>query len=123
MRESEARYRLLVNHAPEAIVVFDVDAERFVDVNENAERFFGLDRAGLLEVGPVNLGPPLQPDGLASAGRAREYFQRALDGEPLVHEWMYRDTFGKDLICEVRLIRMPSGSRRLVRGSIADISD
>ncbi|HEV7446012.1 MAG TPA: PAS domain S-box protein, partial [Steroidobacteraceae bacterium] len=31
MRESEARYRLLVNHAPEAIVVFDVDAERFVD--------------------------------------------------------------------------------------------
>jgi len=33
MRESEARYRLLVNYAPEVIVVFDIDAERFVDVN------------------------------------------------------------------------------------------
>ncbi len=37
MRESEARYRLLVDHAPEAIVVFDADAGCFVDVNENAE--------------------------------------------------------------------------------------
>src|SRR3569833_527 len=36
---------------------------------------------------------------------------------------MHRDSFGKDLICEVRLVRMPSGSQRLVRGSIADISD
>lgn len=123
MRESEARYRLLVNHAPEAIVVFDVDAERFVDVNENAERFFGLDRARLLEIGPVDLSPSSQPDGSLSADGARDYFQRALDGEPLVHEWMYRDSFGKELICDVRLVRMPSGSRRLIRGSITDISD
>lgn len=123
MRESEARYRLLVNHAPEAIVVFDVDAERFVDANENAERFFGLDRARLLEVGPADLSPPLQPDGTPSAQLAREYLQRALEGEPLVHEWMHRDAFGKDLPCEVRLVRMPSGGHRLVRGSISDISD
>jgi diguanylate cyclase (GGDEF)-like protein/PAS domain S-box-containing protein len=123
MRESEARYRLLVNHAPEAIVVYDVDAERYVDVNENAERFFGLDRVRLLEVGPIDLSPPNQPDGAASAQKARDYVQRALDGEPQVHEWMHRDSFGKDLICEVRLVRMPSGSRRLVRGSIADISE
>ncbi len=123
MRESEARYRLLVNHAPEAIVVFDVDAGRFVDANENAERFFGLDRARLLQMGPVELSPPYQPDGIPSAQRAREFVQRALEGEPQVHEWMFCNSFGKDLICEVRLVRMPSGSQRLVRGSIADISD
>ncbi len=34
-----------------------------------------------------------------------------------------RCRFGKELICEVRLVRLPSGSRRLVRGSIADISE
>ena len=48
MRESEARYRLLVDHAPEAIVVLDVDTGRFVDANENAQKFFGLDRKRLL---------------------------------------------------------------------------
>ncbi|MFX8351079.1 PAS domain S-box protein, partial [Acinetobacter baumannii] len=49
--------------------------------------------------------------------------QRALEGEAQVHEWTHRDSFGRDLICEVRLVRMPSGTQRLVRGSIADISD
>src|SRR5688572_29548252 len=32
---SEARMRTLVEHAPEAIVVFDADSSRFVGVNEN----------------------------------------------------------------------------------------
>ncbi|HZO21861.1 MAG TPA: PAS domain S-box protein, partial [Steroidobacteraceae bacterium] len=123
MRESEARYRLLVTHAPEAIVVFDADAGRFVDANENAERLFGLARERLLEVGPVDLSPPLQSDGERSARRAREYVQRALDGEPQVHEWLHCDASGKEIICEVRLVRLPSGDRRLVRGSIADISE
>ena len=37
-RESEERFRTLVEHAPEAIVVLDPDTGRFVDVNENAMR-------------------------------------------------------------------------------------
>src|SRR3984893_13502478 len=70
MRESAARYRLLVDHAPEAIVVLDVDTGRFVDANDNAQKLFGLDRARLLQVGPVTLSPPQKPDGGASEQRA-----------------------------------------------------
>ena len=123
MRESEARYRLLVDHAPEAIVVLDADAGRFVDVNENAERLFGLDRTQLLQVGPIELSPVNQPDGTASAEQARRHTQAVLEGHSLVHEWLFRDVFGKEIPCEVRLVRLPSGDRRLVRGSIADISE
>ncbi|MBV8852171.1 MAG: PAS domain S-box protein, partial [Sinobacteraceae bacterium] len=123
IRESEARYRLLVNHAPEAIVVYDVDGGRYVDANENAEKYFALERAQLLQVNPLELSPPSQPDGVRSAERAREYIQRALDGEQLVHEWLYRDSAGKEIISEVRLVRLPSGGRRLLRASIADISE
>ena len=123
MRESEARYRLLVDHAPEAIVVFDVDAVRFVDANENAEKLFGLDRTQLLQVGPIELSPLLQPDGVPSAQRARANTLATLDGQSLVHEWLFLDAFGKEIHCEVRLVRLPSGSRRLVRGSISDISE
>ncbi len=123
VRESEARYRLLVDHAPEAIVVLDADAGRFVDANENAERLFGLDRNQLLQVGPVELSPTCQPDGSLSSQSAREHTHAALEGKPQVHEWLFRDAFGKEIICEVRLVRLPSGSRRLIRGSIADISE
>ena len=123
IRESAARYRLLVDHAPEVIVVLDVDTGRFVDANDNAQKFFGLERARLLAVGPVELSPPLQPDGSPSAQRARAYIQQALDGAVPVFEWAHYNDSGAEIICEVRLVRLPSGNRRLVRGSIADISE
>ncbi|HEY8053072.1 MAG TPA: PAS domain S-box protein [Steroidobacteraceae bacterium] len=122
MRESEARYRLLVDHAPEAIVVLDLETGRFVDANENAQKLFGLDREHLLAVGPVALSPPLQPDGEPSSQRASNYIGQALAGEPQVFEWLHRDVAGREIMCEVRLVRIPSGNRQLVRGSIADIS-
>ena len=123
MRESEARYRLLVDHAPEAIVVFDADEGRFVDANEYAEQLFGMERQQLLRVGAVERSPALQPDGTQSAELARTYTQNALAGQPQVYEWVLYDGFGREITCEVRLVRLPSGSRRLVRGSIADISE
>jgi diguanylate cyclase (GGDEF)-like protein/PAS domain S-box-containing protein len=122
-RESAARYRLLVDHAPEAIVVLDADTGRFMDANDKASTLFGLERARLVQVGPVNLSPPHQPDGAPSAQRAQAYIQQALDGETPVFEWTHRDAAGRDIVCEIRLARLPSGNRRLVRGSIADISE
>jgi diguanylate cyclase (GGDEF)-like protein/PAS domain S-box-containing protein len=123
MRESAARYRLLVDHAPEAIVVLDVDSARFVDANENALKFFGIDRERLFGVGPVTLSPPHQPDGAASKERALTHVREALRGEVPVFEWTYYDAGGRESICEVRLVRLPSGTRRLVRGTFTDISE
>jgi len=123
MRESEARYRLLVDHAPDAIVVLDAEAGRFVDVNENAERLFGLDREQLLRVGPADLSPELQPGGAVSQDLARTYVERALDTGPQLFEWVHRDAFGTEITCDVRLVRLPSSNQKLVRGSITDISE
>ena len=72
-RESEARYRLLVENAPEAIVVLDVDSGRFVDCNDHAIRFFKMERTKLLSVGPAQISAPQQPDGTESFGLARGY--------------------------------------------------
>ena len=44
-------------HTGAAIVVFDVDAGRFVDVNDNACRFFKMSRAALLGSGPDKISP------------------------------------------------------------------
>jgi diguanylate cyclase (GGDEF)-like protein/PAS domain S-box-containing protein len=40
-----------------------------------------------------------------------------------VFEWLHRDATGADIPCEVRLVRLPSSTRRLIRGSITDITD
>ncbi len=123
MRESEARYRTLVENAPETIVVFDVDQQKFIDVNENACRFFRMDRATLLAAGPDKVSPSHQPDGTSSFGVVRGYIQTALDGGTPVFEWMHCDSTGRLLPCEVRLVRLPSSTRRLIRGSITYIAE
>jgi diguanylate cyclase (GGDEF)-like protein/PAS domain S-box-containing protein len=123
LRESEARNRTLVENAPEAIVVFDVDLGRFVDVNDNAVRFFRMDREALLKLGPEEVSPPAQADGTSSFGVARGFIDRALQGETPVFEWLHRDASGNEIPCEVRLVRLPSSGRKLVRGSITDITD
>ena len=122
LRESEARYRALVENAPEAIVVLDVDQQRFVDANENAANLFKLTREKLLEVGPRAISPELQSDGSPSFGLARGYVDRALNGGRPVFEWLHRDAEGNDVPCEVRFIRLPSSKRRLIRASIIDIA-
>jgi diguanylate cyclase (GGDEF)-like protein/PAS domain S-box-containing protein len=123
MRESEARYRLLIDHAPDAIVVLDMDLGCFIDVNENAERLFGLDREQLLKIGPAELSPAAQPDGSRSSDQIRARLERALDLGPQIFEWLHRDAYGQEFMCDVRLVRLPSGTRRLLRGSITDISE
>jgi two-component system, cell cycle sensor histidine kinase and response regulator CckA len=121
LRESEARYRTQVEHAPEAIVVLDVTTGRFVDANENAACLFGTSKESLLQVGPLELSPSDQPDGTRSRDAALRYFDEALSGGVPVFEWMHRNAAGEDIPCEVRLVRLPTSGRRLVRGSLTDI--
>jgi diguanylate cyclase (GGDEF)-like protein/PAS domain S-box-containing protein len=123
LRDSEARYRTLVENAPEAIVVLDIDSGRFVECNENAVRFFRMRREELLESGPERISPPTQADGTPSFGIARGHLDRALAGETPSFEWLHCDATGQVIPCEVRLVRLPASDRRLVRGSITDITE
>jgi hypothetical protein len=123
LRESELRYRTLVEHAPEAIVVLDLDSGRFDDVNENAEQLFAMSREDLLQVGPLEVSPPFQPDGRPSSEVAREEFGKALRHELPRLEWIHRSARGQEIPCEISLVRLPFAGRNLVRGSIVDISE
>ena len=123
LRENEERYRALVENAPEAIVVLDVESNRFVDANENACRLFNLSRSRLLSIGPQAISPRMQPDGQPSFGVKRGYLDRALNGEHPNFEWMHKDSDGKEFPTEVRFTRLPDGERKLIRVSITNISE
>ena len=123
LAESEERYRALVEHAPEAIVVLDTEERRFVDLNKNAERLFAMSRAELLREGPPEVSPSVQPEGWRLAERAAAELAKALDNATPRFEWTHRDAAGQEIPCEISLVRLPSSSRTLVRGSITDISE
>ena len=123
LRESEARFRTLVEHAPEAIVVLDIGTGYFVEANDNVVHLFGVEREAIPSMGPAETSPPSQPDGRSSAEAAQEKIQQALEGKVPVFEWMHRNTTGHDIPCEVRLVRLPASGRHLVRASIVDITE
>jgi two-component system, cell cycle sensor histidine kinase and response regulator CckA len=119
---SEERARALIDHAPEAIVVLDVETGRFITHNPQAERLFGYTGDELDRLGPAELSPPTQPDGEPSAAKAMRLIRQALEGGTPVFEWTHRNKDGKDVPCELRLLRLPARGQHLVRGSITDIT-
>ena len=122
LRESEARFRTLVEHAPEAIVVLDMDRGRFADANPNAVALFGHDAEQLLQLGLLDISSGTQ-DGADTLDDMERHIREAMGGEAPVFEWIFADATGQHIPCEVRLVRLVAGDRHLIRGSITDIRE
>ena len=117
MRQGEQRFRLQVEHAPEAIVILDMTTGKFVEVNSKATELFGMSREQLLQVGPLELSPPIQADGSRSVDVAGPRLAAALAGESPVFEWLHTHASGQILECEIRppapaAPRAPLGARQ-----------
>ena len=120
---SEERFRVLVEHAPEAILVFDVDQMRIIDANSNAQKLTGRGLAELRNTLVMELFSASQPDGRAAAESMAEHLQQVLDGETSVCERRIVTGQGSVRTCEVRLARLPSTGSRLLRVSCIDVTD
>lgn len=120
---SERRFRKLIEHAPDAILLADAGMQRIIDANPRAEALFGRSREDLLSGGIERLYAPQQPDGLAADESVRIAQERALAGESVVVERMVQRPSGEQLIAEVRIDDISEDGRHLVRGSFVDITE
>jgi PAS domain S-box-containing protein len=123
LQQSEARYRTLVENAPEALVVLDLQLGKFVSVSDSAEELYGLTKEELLKIGPIEVSPEYQPDGRLSAESAMEKINIAVAGGKPNFEWTHLHKSGRHVPCEIWLVRLPSENQILIRGSIVDISE
>ena len=121
--ESEARFRTLVEQAPDGIVLYDVDLRAVVDCNAAAERLFGCDREDLLSGDVTRFYHADQFHGQSVQQAMASSCERALAGESVLLERSIRNAQEKDLICEVRLAPLPAKDRRLIRASWIDVTD
>jgi len=123
VRESESRMRALIQHAPEAIVVIDAESNQFTEANENAGRLFGCSRDELLKARPRSFLAVRPPDSRPVKETYQEHTERVLAGEEQRFERKIRGIGGNERVCEVRLVRLPSTERKLVRASFIDITE
>lgn len=114
LRESEARYRKVIEHTPTPTVVVDMETGLFADANESALRFYGVDRDALLSGGPADFSPAFQPDGRLSTESAREKIACALGGETPYFDWVHIGGDGREIPCSVHLARVPGKGTRVI---------
>ena len=120
LSESEARFRALVEHAPEAIVVYSADTGHFLFGNQHACDLYGVPMSKLAELTPADVSPEFQPCGKRTADLAREKTDEVLTGGMSVFEWMHQQPSGRLIPTEVRLLRLPAEGQNLIRASIID---
>jgi len=117
---SEARFRALVEHAPEAIVMYSADTGYFLFGNQHACDLYGVAMSRLPELTPADVSPEFQPCGRRTSDLAREKTNEVLAGGISVFEWLHQQPNGRLIPTEVRLLRLPAEGQNLIRASIID---
>jgi len=123
LKQSEERFRILIDQAPEAIIVFDADISKIVDANLNAEKLFSTKRDDLLKKGIQDYYSEVQPDNLPIEITILDHINKVKTSEEVVFERTIRQPSGKEVICEVRIVLLPSDDHLLIRGSYIDITE
>lgn len=123
LRQSEERYRALVEAAPDAILIYDVEAGRFVECNDRAVELFGRDRDYILSHSIPELYGAARNDSPSIEASVRSNDERALAGESLVIRREIAAGDGGIRVFELRLTRFPSPDRKLLRSSYLDITE
>ena len=122
--ESEERFRMLIEAAPEAIFVYDVDLRRVITANARAASLFGCSLETFLAGGPERFYRPEQPDGRDIRESMAEHNDRAMSGEePVFERVIARANDGEEVRTEVRLTRLPYRNKRLLRATCTDVTE
>ncbi len=123
LKESEKRFRIIVENATEALLLLDFESKNYIDTNKNAEELFGYSREELLGLKLGALSPINQTSGNSSTVLSNQYMNQAVNGENVVYDWIVRRKDGKLIPCEVRLVKLPYPDRTIIRTSVIDITE
>ena len=105
-RANEAKFRLLFENSPDAMLLLDGDV--FVDCNQAAVKMMRCaSKEQLLVLRPYDISPEKQPDGRLSNEKARDLIAAAFREGNLRFEWVHRAVDGTDFPVEVLLTAIP----------------
>ncbi|MDY6982313.1 MAG: EAL domain-containing protein, partial [Pseudomonadota bacterium] len=105
-------------------LVYDYDRHSFIDINQSAELLFRCPRDKLAVLGPWHFYSQEEGNAAQIAASVESHNRRALDGEKFTFDRRLRNADGQELICEVRVSRLPGADGcRLLRFSYIDVTE
>jgi len=126
---SAEELKALTEYAPIAIVVYDIEIEKFVEANLHAVKVLDTSKEEILSCGleifiktsyqgeSSALGKPLASNNIQSQ------INEVMEGASFIFEWGFKSKTGRAISCDVQLVRLPVKNRKLIRISVTDITD
>jgi len=109
----EVNYHMMMAGSPDAIMLFDAESGRPLDVNPKAEQMFGRSAGELMSLPMPSLCPPMQPDGRPSTAAWKDLMERVSAGEIRIFPMSFLHSGGRQVDCEIRVVLINKDGRRL----------
>ena len=116
LRESEERYRNLIEFAADAIYVHDTDG-KFINVNQRACESLGYTREELLNMSVKDISPNFNREGFGNK------WENLNQGEQIIFENTHKRKDGTIFPIELHTGKIESNGRWLVLSLVRDISE
>jgi PAS domain S-box-containing protein len=120
LRESEQRFRAILDSVGEAIFIHDLNTGEILDVNRKTCEMYGYGREEIkrCRVEDLSLGEPPYTQEYALAR-----LKKAAEGEPQVFEWRAKTRSGRLFWIEISIRRAVIGNRELLLVTGRDITE
>ena len=123
LRESEERYRTLIEKSSDAQLIID-DSGHYADCNQAALDLLRVtSREQLLGLRPIDLSPERQPDGQLSLEKSEAMIAEILAKGSHRFEWLHRKADGKVFSADIVATAIKYHGKTLLHGVWRDITE
>ena len=123
IRESEERFRVLFESSHDAITITEPPLWKFTAGNPATVKMFRMKNVEeFISYAPGDLSPERQPDGRASAEKAKEMNDTALREGSHFFEWTHKRADGEEFPTTVLLTRMEYAGKTVIQSTIRDVT-
>ena len=124
LRESEMKYRSLFESSRDAIMTLEPPSWMFTSGNPATVKMFeAKSEVDLTSHGPWELSPERQPDGRASAEKAKEMIEMAMREGSIFFDWTHRRIGGEVFPATVLLSRMEAAGKVFLQATVRDVTE
>ncbi|PWR70359.1 sensor histidine kinase [Methanospirillum lacunae] len=122
LHESEERYRTLINNAPDAIIVYDLGENRFIEANPKALSLLGCSMEQLRSLDYSGFYAKAQELDSNLPVIVQEHLEQIFSGQVVGFERVITTYDRKEIYCDVTIVRLPNLGPKVIRASFTDIT-
>jgi len=124
IKESEEKFRSIVESSIDAIMTLEPPSWKFTSGNPATVKMFNTkDEKTFISLGPWEVSPKCQPDGQLSAVKAKKMIMKAMKEGSNFFEWTHKRLNGNDFPATVLLTRVKLSDRTFLQATVRDMTD